>query len=793
MGEQKKLIKNIALFLLVGAIPLVAWASGFLEAFSWASGFLLLGGVLCLLWLRERHTNQALKRVLMTCGDGWAVYEGNQLLDCSPAFPVTDLQAFKDFFHLDASLDIERAIARLMHDRCSFQITVRSAEGNDAFIFEGVSFEDKLIFWLRNITSIKEKERIYKESLKEKNNIIANLQEILDLFPLPVWQRDKHQKIINCNSAYAVATGSSIPHIIRDGIELMESRFSKILARKAVNMNELQLFETTAIIEEDRCRLRICEIPNPRTQGTLGIGFDITELDDARREFNDLVDAHNEVLAHLSTAIAIYGADGSLQYYNQAYITLNNFDEEFLKTRPHLDEVLEDLRSRRQLPESTDFPNYKKKCLERLTSQIESIEELMHLPDERTLRYFSAPHPMGGLLCIFEDVTNYLSLERNNKTILNSYQTTLDNLFEGVVVFGSDNRLELFNPSFLRLWNFQQDDVSIGQHLTLVVEKLKDFFDYGDDWETYKAQFIESVTDRIPKSSQLKLKDGVTLCFGYVPLPNGSHLLSYVDTTDTCRVQQALQERNEALETADRLKSEFIENVSLELKMPLNTIVGFSEVLYNQYFGKLNKKQIEYVEGILDSSTKLLHLISDILDLASIEAGYVTLEPSVVNLPQLLKNVIKIVSKRLEKNKQRILLKGENVVDEWVADELRLKQVLVNLLSNAINCTPPQGNITIEASLIDDELVISVSDAGLETVVEGDVCRLDESEGEDGEKKNTLGIGLSLVKNLMELHGGRIELSSEIGQGTIVSCFLPRMVLDAEVEQISAYRLKLLV
>lgn len=778
MGAFKSLIKNIALFLFIGVIPSIGWASGYFIVFSWASFFLLLGGYLCILWLKERQTSQTLRNILLMRGEAWALCEGEQIIDQSPFFPSCSLQSFKAFLHPDCLLEVESSINGLIKKRTPFKITVYLVESNAVYSFEGEPLNGQFIFWLRNITDATNHERHYKENLRKHEILLNKLQSILDKLPVPIWHRDKDQRITYCNLAYATAVGASPQVVEREGIELIQPRFAKILARKAINTNEFQVLESTAVAPEERRHFRIYEIPNAQDQGTLGMGCDITDLKDVQREMKNLMEAHDEVLAHLSTAVAIYDAAGTLQYYNQAYINLNNFNEEFLKTRPRLDEVLEDLRSRRQLPEYADFPAYKKKCLQQLTEQMEPREEMVHLPDERTLRNFSAPHPMGGLLFMYEDVTHYLSLERNNKTLLNSYQITLDNLFEGVVVIGSDNRLKTFNPSFLGLWNFNEEDVSIGQHLTLIVEKLKNFLDYEDDWESYKADFIESVTDRVPKTGLLKRTDGVILNFGYVPLPNGSHLLSYADITAAYRVQQALQESNEALETADRLKTEFIESVSFELKSPLNTIVGFTEILYHQYFGELNERQVDYVEGILDSSTKLLHLVNDILDLASIEAGYLTLNLSTVEIPKLLQSISKNIVSILGKNEQNIIFKCDNTVNEWVVDERRLKQVLLNLLSNAIKFTPFNGKIIIEANVIQDELFLSVSDTGV-GIAENEQARLFEKfEQGNGGRQTGVGIGLSLVKHFIELHGGRIELFSEINKGTRVSCFLPRIALQ---------------
>ncbi|MBY0291796.1 MAG: PAS-domain containing protein [Alphaproteobacteria bacterium] len=774
MEPYKNLIKNLALIVSIGSILTLCWGGGLFSVFSWASCFLVFSGIFCILWLKARGTAQTFKKLLLTRGESWALCEERQIIDRAPSFPVESLYYLKNFLHADSLAKVELAIDKLIRENLPFQIHVHAKESDTIYIFEGDFLDGKSVLWIKNITDTIHKERLYAETLQKNETLLANLQTTLDLLPILIWHRDEHQKINYCNSAYSIAVQSPSQKVYEEGIELIQSRFARILARKALNTGEQQNFESVAIADGDRRYFRICEIPNAKDQGTLGIAYDITELNDVRTEIKRLIHAHDEVLDHLSTAISIYDAEGMLHYYNQAYVNLHSFDEDFLKARPRLDEVLEELRSRRQLPEYADFPAYKKRRLQQLKEQVAPQEDLMHLPDERTLRIFSAPHPMGGLLFIFEDVTDYLALERKNKTLLDAYQATLDNLFEGVVVIGSDNRLRIFNPSFVRLWSFEGNDIKPGQHLTTIIEKLKDLFDYEENWEPYKAQLIENVTDRVPKTGQLKRKDGMIVNFRYLPLPNGDHLLSYTDATDTCRVQQALQERNEALETADRLKSEFIANVSYELRAPLNTIIGFTEILSHQYFGNLNERQIDYINGVLESSNKLLHLVNDILDLASIEAGYLTLLPQNVNIPTLLKEVAALIAKRAETNRQYIVLKCDKDVGDWFLDQRRLKQALFNLISNAIKFTPAEGKITLTAEIKEDMLEISVVDTGVGIAPEDQTRLFEKFERGKNIIHMGAGLGLSLVKNLIELHGGYIKLFSDLNKGTKVTCFIPK-------------------
>ena len=178
----------------------------------------------------------------------------------------------------------------------------------------------------------------------------------------------------------------------------------------------------------------------------------------------------------------------------------------------------------------------------------------------------------------------------------------------------------------------------------------------------------------------------------------------------------------------------------------------------------------------MDSSNTLLHLVNDILDLASIEAGYLTLQPRHVNIPTLLKDVIGLISKRAEANKQYLTLKCDKVIEEWMVDDRRLKQALFNLLSNAIKFTPPDGMITLEAQINNgDELEISVTDTGVGIAPEDQTRLLEKFERGKSHMQIGAGLGLSLVKNLIELHGGRIHLLSELNKGTTVTCVLPKI------------------
>jgi signal transduction histidine kinase len=265
------------------------------------------------------------------------------------------------------------------------------------------------------------------------------------------------------------------------------------------------------------------------------------------------------------------------------------------------------------------------------------------------------------------------------------------------------------------------------------------------------------------------------LDYASVPLPDGAILLSYVDVTDSIRVERALRERAEALETADRLKSEFISNVSYELRTPLNTIIGFAEILANQYFGELNARQTEYCRGIIGSSERLLTIINDILDLASIEAGRMTLDREPVEPKALLDTVCGIMNEWARSQNLKLNVDCPPDLGPIDVDERRLKQALCNLISNAIKFTPPGGTISITGRIENDEAIFSVVDTGIGIAAEDQerVFKEFERARRPEARRAGAGLGLSLVKRIVELHGGHVNMNSVPNRGTTVVCVLP--------------------
>jgi two-component system, NtrC family, sensor kinase len=242
------------------------------------------------------------------------------------------------------------------------------------------------------------------------------------------------------------------------------------------------------------------------------------------------------------------------------------------------------------------------------------------------------------------------------------------------------------------------------------------------------------------------------------------------------RLFQEIADKGRQLEAASRHKSEFLANMSHELRTPLNAVIGFSEVLLQRMFGDLNAKQDEYLKDIYASGQHLLSLINDILDLSKIEAGRMDLTPTPFHLPSALDNAVTLVRERAARHGIALELKLDPELGELVGDERKVKQIVLNLLSNAVKFTPEGGRISLKARRTDGAVEIAVSDTGIGIAPEDQATIFEEFRqvgSDETRKQEGTGLGLTLAKKFIELHGGRIWVDSELGRGSTFSFTLP--------------------
>ncbi|OAN50197.1 histidine kinase [Paramagnetospirillum marisnigri] len=793
-------------------------SSGWLDPTSAAMGALvvLLPALAALAGLRlrmaawEREAARAqteterLQESLLAAPDGFYAWLGEREI-CSRRLAVllglfagtdsTFMDVLESFTATDAAR-LDGVLRQLRQDGRGFEIEISLRDGLRRVRASGVRAADADgtpladLVWMQDVTE----GAAVEEELAERIDGMAaerqRLDGLLGVLPVPVWVRDDDLSLVHVNRAYARSVDAASPQAAVAGqIELASEgsvREARALAARARAAGESRSERFHLVLGGQRRFTEITEAPFETGDGerlTAGYAMDLTPIEELQAELARHATAHAEVLEHLATAIAIFSTDTRLTFFNTAFVRLWRLEEEWLRAQPTYGAVLDALRERRLLPEAADYRAYKEDELKRFISLIDAAETLLHLPDGRTLRRMISAHPYGGLIFTYEDVTDTLALERSFNTMLAVQRETLDHLHEGVAVFKGDGRLRLYNPAFARIWSLSEASLAGEPHLAELVEAHRPFFegrpDRASDWPLVRERLIALFNDRVPREGRLERFDDTIVDFASVPLPDGALLLTWLDVTDTARVEKALRERNEALAAADTLKSEFIANVSAEVRKPLTTVIGFSEMLSAEYFGKLNKRQHEYARGITEAGQGLQALISDILDLAAIDAGQMRLELDTVDVHPMLSAVLGLVRERVREKKLSLDFDCALNIGWIVADERRLKQVLFNLIGNAVKDSPSGGRVLVRAERRGAEIAFTIADSGPGMTPE-DKARL--FDGDAYRRRSEVvpvgggpaaGLGLALVERFVDLHGGRMEVATAPGEGTTVTVRLP--------------------
>lgn len=705
---------------------------------------------------------------------------------------VTTVHDIENILAPTDSAAFEAAYLNLTRNGGAFTLHVRTRDGARVVQVMGargraLEADDAYdVIWAQDRTA---PARAYAElegDLEKTKADATCLQHILDSFPMPLWKGNALQDIAWVNTAYATALGKSRDEII-DGQNWLPVTLPgstdepavllRTLMRRARDTQTMQSVRARLILGGQRRMVEMTFLPVAGTDIVVAQLADVTAEEERMAEHKRYVAAQSKLLEQLHTAVAIFRADQQLEFHNSAFARLWGLDDVYLNAGPKLGDVMEKLRELRRLPEQADFRSFKKNWLDMFTGLLHPNEDMLYLPNGSSVRMLVVPHPMGGLMMTFEDVTSRLALESSYNTLMAVQRETLDTLAEGVAVFGSDGRLKLFNPEFTRLWGLNPEDLAGDVHISQVVDKQAVFFKIG--WQDVRDILIAQGIERGAQTHQLRRDDGMVVECLSVPLPDGGTMVTHRDVTDKIRAEEALLEKAQALEEAEKLKTDFLANVSYQLRTPLNAMTGFAEILANNYFGALNPKQQEYTKGILDAGQRLVSLIDDILDLSSIEAGYLSLRLETISIHALMHDVFDMTRDWAGRETLKADLVCPDDIGTITADGRRLKQILINLVRNAIAFTPGGGQITLGAKSLDDRVELWVRDTGV-GMTEDDQKQvfMPFSRGQGLVPKGAQagpGLGLSLVQNITALHGGYVRLESTLGQGTTVRVILPRV------------------
>ncbi|HEX2215695.1 MAG TPA: ATP-binding protein [Xanthobacteraceae bacterium] len=635
---------------------------------------------------------------------------------------------------------------------------------------EGRAIAGRAILRLRHVTGTA---RALAELRAAHERLLADmepLRALLEALPAPIWARDDKGQLSWVNPAYVQAVeAKDAADAVSRQLELLDRPAREELGRVR-GSGESFAARVPVVVAGHRRVLDVLDLP--ARGGSAGIGIDVTEVENMRAELSYMMEAHRRTLDQLPTAVAIFSAAQRLTFCNAAYRSLWELDADFLDQHPTDAVILDRLRAGRKLPEQLDFRQWRNQ-LHGAYRALESKQHWWHLPDGRTLRVVTTPNPEGGITYVFDDVTERLDLERRYDALIRVQGETLENLSEAVAVFGSDGRLRLHNPVFARMWRVSPGFLSQRPHIESVIEWCQPLHGDGGFWQTLHGA-VAGLERREAIAGRLERADGSVVDCSTVPLPDGATLVCFQDVTDTVNVERALRERNDALEAADRLKNDFVHHVSYELRTPLTNIIGFAHLLHDLATGPLTDKQREYLGYISSSSAALLAIINDILDLASIDAGAMQLDLGPVDIRRTIDAAAEGVRDRLAEHGLTLDIHAAENIGAFNADERRIRQILFNLLSNAIAFSPPGETITLAAERRSDSVILTVADRGRgipDEIVERVFNRFETHSL--GSQHRGAGLGLSIVRSFVELHGGMVTLDSSEGKGTTVVCVFP--------------------
>jgi signal transduction histidine kinase/PAS domain-containing protein len=637
-----------------------------------------------------------------------------------------------------------------------------------------------LLLWFVDMSAGEEERTKIALRLRQTEAALNSLTHLIEAAPFPMWYRGPDLKLGLVNSAFVHAVeGRDAQDVIERSAELVDAQGEDsgiATAREAQEGGRIVSRMQPAIIHGERRMLRIVNVPLS-SGAVAGFAVDVQDLEDARTELARHMESQRELADRMTAGTAQFDSDRMLSFFNRPFAAMTQLDPDWLAERPEFDRVIDRMRDNQRLPEVRDFPAWKEERRAWFTSADEVAEEEWMLAGGDHLRVVAQPLPDGGLRLFLEDRTEQLRLASARDTLLRVRAATFDNLFEAISVFASDGRLYLWNRRFLEDWELDEEWLSTHPRVDELVPAMARKLVNPTAAAQIREMVRQTTNERQSSNGRISMTDGRHFQFAAVPLPDGNALFTMVDVTDSSRIEAALRERAAALEEADRVKTDFVANMSYELRTPLTSIGGFAELLGGGYAGDLSAKAKEYVGAIVESVERLSKLINDVLDLTTGDARGVALEKERVDIAGLCRAAADTAKQRAAEKSQKLEVEISPSAGHVFGDARRLREAVEHVLQNAIAYSDRKGRITLTADGDKKEAAIRISDNGPGIPAEDlpkvfDRFHRVADTGFRGEA--ALGLGLPLTRQFIEAHGGTVELESKKGKGTTVTLKIPR-------------------
>lgn len=627
-----------------------------------------------------------------------------------------------------------------------------------------------LIITYANITELYSSLQQNIQQVEKLQDILHDYHNAFNQLPYLIWIRNNNMYISYFNNAYYKFIEDRNVENSNDVIEL--SNECLLLAQES----QIQKTRASRTILITHCNtlnvLDISETPLQKQGGTMGFGCNITHSKQLEKELLKTANVYKNFFEATTSAISIYNSHRQLIFYNNAFVSIFDFDQAWLESKPDYAEILECMRAKGKLPEQADFSQFKRNQISLFKNLIETHNEFHYLPDGTALRVAIIPGIRGELMFSYEDITDKLTLEQSYNTAVAVSKTTINNLHEAIAVYGDNGALRLFNPALEKMLGLSKAYMQSMPHISKILETTKEIYQ-PNDWEQFKTDETLVITNKITDEKHIKLRNNKYISRKTIILPDGSVLVTYHEITATKLLEQSLREKNNMLKELSNLKSNLFANISYELRSPLTSIMGFAEMLMTFQRDSLSPVALQYISSIARSAQELSQIINDMLDFSSMESGIVDLNKKEIKFESIITALQQEIQNSTGQH-SKIKVLAQEIEDIAIeADDKLIMRGLVHLIRYAaqlmgkvktVKFTPIQPAQPVKKDYV--TIYIALFNKPTTNLQKHTVIKNIDND-------LLTNINLSIVKKFIEWSSGMLELQHATKHSMLFICTLP--------------------
>lgn len=585
------------------------------------------------------------------------------------------------------------------------------------------------------------------------------LTDILDNLPIYIWRKNKENKLLYCNNKYAQALNSNKTTIIKNNDQLYSTPSTTSLLKKTSHIDNFK-------INGQNKEVIITEYP--LNNQIVGFAIDNVKIENKTLLQNDLI---KFILNNLSVGVALFNKSMDLILSNQIIISMFSLENLDLSKITYI-EIIDFILSNEILI-CADSKKTRDDLLSIFTNTtIQEDTKIIQLNNGKTMDVKISTH-QDMILIVVNDISSTLKFERKINSVRNIYQNILKNLEDGIIIFGSDNRIKFINPTIIEIFKPKQEDF-YDIHISDFFKQVSDDFISSEEYTNFINKILNNSEQRINHSEVIKLANNRSYVYTYLPIPDGLHIVKFKDLSEYKFLESELHTAENKVNQIANLKNNLILKIADEYIAPVNTIQSFTEILLNQYFGQLNDKQLKYCSGIIKTSKYLKNIADAITTIAAIQTEQVKIQFTEVNIFKLVKEVTDQF-KDIENKTVQFLIECTNTNIVAYIDKNLMQKAIYYVILKALYMIEKHGIIQIiiketdhgffELSVIDDGAGFSPED--LEQYRKYFVNKANVEES------NTLDIGYILASKITNLHNGTLQIQSKLNESTIITFNLP--------------------